>query len=188
MLIKLLEKLFKKKKEPQEVTYTFTNPYSHKEITFHATPFFANADSLEYELTNEQKEFATKEVDRINHALSLNQYSQILYIDVDDLEFASFTFNPYTPTGKIKLNPCCLSMHFRTKEGIPSGLSIHYDINDNPKTASFWMAYYMKNSCSYTIDFHYVNKEFHVTKVIKTYPDGNYRKLYQIKKEEIHDN
>lgn len=189
MILGLIKRIFSKEPKPHYPGgefLTFTNPYNGKQITFFKShEDFFKEENLCFKLYDWQIADAYADLERVNEALERNVYSVCVSIDINDIESIHYMFNPYTPKGKIKLNPCSLNARFRTKEGIPYGCSISYDIYDTPKTAHYSLAYRMRDELAYTIDLHYKNDAFHVTKVITTDSKCNNTKLYHIRKEEI---
>lgn len=182
----MLFNLFKKK--PKEISHTFVNPYNHKEVTFTEYPYTNREEYLVYKLYDWQYDFAKSEIEKVNNALQDNPYTKKLPLQFSDLKYGDYAFNPFTPKGKIKLNPCNLNLYFRTSEGIPYGMTISYDVNDIPKTASYSNPYVFPVGDCYTVVLHYVNNRFYVTKVVKTDSHYNNAKLYHIRKEDINDN
>ena len=171
----MLFDLFKKK--PKET-----------KVYFPKTEYTYDAKYLSFELYDWQYPFAESECIKVLNSLKQNEYTKELPLQFRDLESGGFAFNPFTPKGKIKLKPCNMNLRFRTAKGIPYMLSIAYDVNDAPKTASYSIAYVFPDGDSYTVDLHYVNNRFYVTKVVKTDSHYNNTKLYHIRKEDINDN
>lgn len=162
----------------------YTVDFSGKIVSFPKTKREDSRKYLVFPLKDWQYQYAYKDISEVGKALKCNELLNDCPLSINDIEFADYAFNPYTPNGKIALNPCNLIVGLRTKAGIPYMLTIKYDKYDNIKTASYSSGMTQPIGETYNVDLHYVRDCFYVTKIVKG-QGYDWETVFHIRKENI---